>query len=67
MLQVDIRYRKQMAMFVKQVSLRNLTDILLAFCQLKCVMKHPPGNEIYRHGTISIFEVDGRKNKASCD
>ena len=26
-------------------------------------MIHPPGNEIYRNGTISFFEVDGRKNK----
>jgi hypothetical protein len=26
-------------------------------------MKHPPGDEIYRDGAISIFEVDGRKNK----
>ena len=25
-------------------------------------MKHPPGDEIYRDGLISIFEVDGRKN-----
>jgi histone acetyltransferase HTATIP len=25
---------------------------------------HPPGNEIYRHGTISFFEIDGRKNKS---
>lgn len=26
-------------------------------------MKHPPGNEIYRDGILSVFEVDGRKNK----
>ncbi|KAH8306664.1 hypothetical protein KR044_006045 [Drosophila immigrans] len=29
----------------------------------KCTLKHPPGNEIYRKDTISIFEVDGRRNK----
>ncbi|XP_055715274.1 histone acetyltransferase Tip60 [Phlebotomus papatasi] len=29
----------------------------------KCNLKHPPGNEIYRKGTISFFEIDGRKNK----
>ncbi|CAG0885242.1 unnamed protein product [Darwinula stevensoni] len=29
----------------------------------KCPLKHPPGNEIYRKGTISFFEIDGRKNK----
>lgn len=25
--------------------------------------KHPPGDEIYRKGAISVFEVDGKKNK----
>lgn len=29
-------------------------------------MRHPPGDEIYRDGAISIFEVDGRKNKIYC-
>lgn len=29
----------------------------------KCTLRHPPGNEIYRSGTISFFEIDGRKNK----
>ncbi|XP_072025620.1 histone acetyltransferase KAT5-like isoform X2 [Amphiura filiformis] len=29
----------------------------------KCGLRHPPGNEIYRKGTISFFEIDGRKNK----
>lgn len=30
----------------------------------KCNLRHPPGNEIYRKGRISFFEIDGRKNKA---
>jgi len=30
---------------------------------LKCKLRHPPGNEIYRKATISVFEIDGRKNK----
>ncbi|KAK3597337.1 hypothetical protein CHS0354_034579 [Potamilus streckersoni] len=30
----------------------------------KCFLRHPPGNEIYRKGNISFFEIDGRKNKA---
>ncbi|KAK4521856.1 uncharacterized protein ATC70_004394 [Mucor velutinosus] len=34
--------------------------------QLKCKVRHPPGDEIYRDGNISIFEVDGRKNKIYC-
>ncbi|XP_039542729.1 histone acetyltransferase KAT7a isoform X6 [Pimephales promelas] len=32
----------------------------------KCVWKHPPGDEIYRKGPISVFEVDGKKNKIYC-
>ncbi len=30
----------------------------------KCHLRHPPGNEIYRKNSISVFEIDGRKNKA---
>jgi hypothetical protein len=30
---------------------------------MKCKARHPPGDEIYRDGAISVFEVDGRKNK----
>ncbi|KAK0419427.1 hypothetical protein QR680_014138 [Steinernema hermaphroditum] len=30
----------------------------------KCRYNHPPGNEIYRKGIHSFFEIDGRKNKA---
>ncbi|XP_061432452.1 histone acetyltransferase KAT7-like isoform X2 [Lethenteron reissneri] len=32
----------------------------------KCVWKHPPGDEIYRNGSVSVFEVDGKKNKTYC-
>uniref|UniRef100_A0A2K5SGR2 Histone acetyltransferase n=1 Tax=Cebus imitator TaxID=2715852 RepID=A0A2K5SGR2_CEBIM len=32
----------------------------------KCVWKHPPGDEIYCKGSISMFEVDGKKNKIYC-
>jgi hypothetical protein len=34
--------------------------------QLKCPAKHPPGDEIYRDGTISVFEIDGRKQPVYC-
>lgn len=35
--------------------------------RMKCTLRHPPGDEIYRDGNISIFEVDGRLNKVrSC-
>eukprot|EP01095_Lingulamoeba_sp_RSL-Kostka_P014980 TRINITY_DN6737_c0_g1_i1.p1 TRINITY_DN6737_c0_g1~~TRINITY_DN6737_c0_g1_i1.p1 ORF type:complete len:324 (+),score=78.61 TRINITY_DN6737_c0_g1_i1:95-1066(+) len=32
----------------------------------KCQLRHPPGNEIYREDSLSIFEVDGKKNKIYC-
>lgn len=31
-----------------------------------CTWRHPPGNEIYRKGKTSVFEVDGDKHKAYC-
>ncbi|EGC37429.1 hypothetical protein DICPUDRAFT_76975 [Dictyostelium purpureum] len=34
--------------------------------KLKCDLRHPPGNEIYRSGNLSMFEVDGKKNKIYC-
>lgn len=33
---------------------------------MKCAAKHPPGDEIYRDGKFSFFEVDGRKNPVYC-
>ena len=32
----------------------------------KCSLRHPPGNEIYRKGNISFFEVDGQQNEIYC-
>lgn len=46
--------------FVGKVCFPDVNSILL---QAKCVWKHPPGDEIYRKGSISVFEVDGKKNK----
>lgn len=34
--------------------------------KMKCKMRHPPGDEIYRDGAVSVFEVDGRRNKIYC-
>lgn len=31
-----------------------------------CQVRHPPGNEIYRDGKLSIFEVHGSKSKLYC-
>ncbi|GAU93160.1 hypothetical protein RvY_05143 [Ramazzottius varieornatus] len=29
----------------------------------RCTLSHPPGNEIYRKDTISVYEIDGRKQR----
>ncbi len=31
-----------------------------------CSTRHPPGDEIYRSDCVSVFEVDGKKNKTYC-
>lgn len=32
----------------------------------KCILRHPPGNEIYRDDYVSFFEIDGRKQRTWC-
>ncbi len=32
----------------------------------KCTLQHPPGNEIYRDGDLSFFEIDGRRQRTWC-
>ena len=34
--------------------------------RIKCTMRHPPGNEIYRDDFVSFFEVDGRRQRTWC-
>ena len=32
----------------------------------KCRLRHPPGDEIYRDGNLSVFEVDGSRSRVYC-
>nr|XP_034827105.1 histone acetyltransferase KAT7 [Maniola hyperantus] len=32
----------------------------------KCVWRHPPGDEVYRKDSLSVWQVDGRKHKQYC-
>jgi histone acetyltransferase MYST4 len=34
--------------------------------QNKCDVRRPPGDEIYRRGNLSVFEVDGNQSKIYC-
>ncbi|XP_033756553.1 histone acetyltransferase KAT7-like [Pecten maximus] len=42
------------------------TATILRRHMAKCVWRHPPGDEIYRKNSISVFEVDGKRNKVYC-
>ena len=42
------------------------TELMLARHRKKCTVRHPPGNEIYRNGSLSFFELDGRKQRHYC-
>jgi histone acetyltransferase HTATIP len=42
------------------------TELMLKRHRTKCTLRHPPGNEIYRNGTLSFFELDGRKQRHYC-
>lgn len=33
---------------------------------IECKKRQPPGLEIYRKGTISVFEIDGKEHKGYC-
>ena len=48
------------------VSLLILSPAILRRHLAKCIWRHPPGDEIYRKTKISVFEVDGKKNKMYC-
>lgn len=38
----------------------------LARHKRKCTLRHPPGDEIYRDGNLSVWEVDGKDQKIYC-
>lgn len=40
-------------------------DALQRHCN-RCILRHPPGIEIYRKENISMFEVDGATNRIYC-
>ncbi|KAI8145222.1 acyl-CoA N-acyltransferase [Fennellomyces sp. T-0311] len=55
------------ALYICEFCLRYMKSAFVAKRhKIKCPMKHPPGDEIYRDGALSVFEVDGRKNKIYC-
>ncbi|EJD02878.1 uncharacterized protein FOMMEDRAFT_28523 [Fomitiporia mediterranea MF3/22] len=42
------------------------SPLMLKRHRTRCTLLHPPGNEIYRDGEISFWEIDGRKQLTYC-
>lgn len=60
-------YSRNRVLYICEFCLKYMNSDFVAWRhKLKCPAKHPPGDEIYRDGTISVFEVDGRKNPVYC-
>lgn len=60
-------YSRNQALFICEFCLKYMESATVAWRhKTKCPWKHPPGDEIYRHENISMFEVDGRKQSLYC-
>ncbi|KAI0449887.1 hypothetical protein F5B21DRAFT_492878 [Xylaria acuta] len=60
-------YSRNRVLYICEFCLKYMNSDYVAWRhKLKCPAKHPPGDEIYRHSSISFFEVDGRKNPVYC-
>ncbi|KAK9415140.1 hypothetical protein SUNI508_01988 [Seiridium unicorne] len=60
-------YSRNRVLYICEFCLKYMNSDYVAWRhKLKCPAKHPPGDEIYRQGSISFFEVDGRKNPVFC-
>lgn len=60
-------YSRNRVLYICEFCLKYMNSDYVAWRhKLKCAAKHPPGDEIYRHGSVSFFEVDGRKNPVYC-
>ncbi|KAF2754886.1 hypothetical protein EJ05DRAFT_513803 [Pseudovirgaria hyperparasitica] len=60
-------YSRNKVLYICEFCLKYMNSDYVAWRhKLKCAAKHPPGDEIYRDGKFSFFEVDGRKNPVYC-
>lgn len=60
-------YGKVGTLYVCEFCLRYMRFIkTLHYHKTTCTRRQPPGNEIYRKGTVSIFEIDGKDHRFYC-
>eukprot|EP00106_Octopus_bimaculoides_P008409 XP_014775851.1 PREDICTED: histone acetyltransferase KAT8-like [Octopus bimaculoides] len=60
-------YGKQPKLWICEYCLKYMRlEKSYRYHQSQCTWRYPPGKEIYRKGTISVFEVDGKDSKIYC-
>ncbi|KAK3091121.1 hypothetical protein FSP39_017262 [Pinctada imbricata] len=60
-------YGKQSKLWICEYCLKYMRlEKSYRYHQSQCTSRHPPGKEIYRKGTISVFETDGKDAKIYC-
>ncbi|XP_053209827.1 histone acetyltransferase KAT8-like [Panonychus citri] len=57
-------YGKQPKLWICEYCIKYMRlEKTYRYHQATCVWRQPPGKEIYRKGTISVYEVDGKEHK----
>lgn len=60
-------YSRLPKLYICEFCLRYMkSHTILQRHSIKCVWKHPPGEEVYRKDRISVWEVDGKRYKQYC-
>ncbi|CAH0386885.1 unnamed protein product [Bemisia tabaci] len=60
-------YGKQSKLWICEFCLRYMRlEKTYRYHMSECIYRQPPGKEIYRKGTLSIYEVDGSVEKTYC-
>lgn len=60
-------YARLPKLYICEYCLRYMkTKTVLQRHVVKCVWRHPPGEEVYRKDKISVWEVDGKRYKQYC-
>lgn len=58
---------KQPKLFICEYCLKYIKlELTYRYHLSECLWRNPPGKEIYRKGSLSVFEVDGKENKLYC-
>lgn len=62
------KYSKLRKLWICEYCMAYMKDEKEYICHMNhyCIRRQPPGDEIYRKGNLSVFEVDGKAYKAYC-